>query len=382
MKIGILTFHRPINYGAFLQSYGLSHRLKKDFSNVDVEIIDYLAPIEKKKIYLNVLRRIKKYGIKACFTELKKISVFGKSLSILPLSQKKYCSDNLNDFFEYIDKTYDIIIIGSDAVFNWNQNGYPTAFIPQYNFSVPVLSYAASVHGLAFYSESKERIAQCGKTFSAMKAVYVRDLCTEKFVKYCSQNCNVKHSCDPTFLIDFKQLYSIEHRSFDELKRKYHVSGKYVALMLQNETISREVYERYSKDYTIISLFMNNKYSDCFMYDLSPVEWCEMLKNAEVVVTNYFHGTLLSLQQGTPAMVIDISHYRNEYEGKLYDLMNRRLFLPELYYSIEKWSDDRLQFFNTMEKCLLGDYSNQITNSVKDEADTFNTFFREFSKLI
>lgn len=50
MNIGILTFHRPINYGAFLQSFSLSSHLAKE-PNFNVEIIDYIAPKEKLKIH-------------------------------------------------------------------------------------------------------------------------------------------------------------------------------------------------------------------------------------------------------------------------------------------------------------------------------------------
>ena len=39
MKIGILTFHRAINYGAILQCYALSETLK-DLGH-DVWIVDY-----------------------------------------------------------------------------------------------------------------------------------------------------------------------------------------------------------------------------------------------------------------------------------------------------------------------------------------------------
>ena len=51
-KIGILTFHKAINYGAYLQAFSLSERLKKEFSDCHVEIIDYIPQKEKKKIYI------------------------------------------------------------------------------------------------------------------------------------------------------------------------------------------------------------------------------------------------------------------------------------------------------------------------------------------
>ena len=41
MRIGILTFHRAINYGAVMQAYSLSKQLKESFPEDSVEIIDY-----------------------------------------------------------------------------------------------------------------------------------------------------------------------------------------------------------------------------------------------------------------------------------------------------------------------------------------------------
>ena len=49
MKIGILTFHRPINYGAYLQAFSLQDRLKEYLREATIEIVDYIAPKERKK---------------------------------------------------------------------------------------------------------------------------------------------------------------------------------------------------------------------------------------------------------------------------------------------------------------------------------------------
>ena len=45
-KIGIITFHNSVNYGAVMQTYGLQEFLKNNGYNV--EIVDYV----NDKIYL------------------------------------------------------------------------------------------------------------------------------------------------------------------------------------------------------------------------------------------------------------------------------------------------------------------------------------------
>lgn len=382
MKIGILTFHRPINYGAFLQSYGLSNRLKKDFPMAEIEIIDYIAPKEDKKIYRTILSRLKRSGFLGALTEIKKISVFKNALNCLSLSKQYICTDDLNKLYSFIDANYNLLVIGSDAVFNWNQNGYPTAFIPQYNFSIPVITYAASVHGLKYYDEPTERIKECGSSFENMKAVFVRDECTSTFVRYCSEKTNAMHVCDPTFLIDFQQLYAIKHRSIEQLRKKYGVQGKYIVLMLQDDLISKEISEKYKNKYKIVTLFRSNKFADCYMYDLTPIEWSLILKNAMTTITSYFHGTLLSLLQSTATIVVDVSTYGGAYEGKLDDLMNRRLHLPDLYYRSEEWQSNKYKFFAVLDHCLTGTYEDAISEGIDKEKQTYYSFLSCFSDMV
>ena len=41
-RVGILTFHKSINYGAFMQCYSLSQRMQRDFPDCRIEVIDYV----------------------------------------------------------------------------------------------------------------------------------------------------------------------------------------------------------------------------------------------------------------------------------------------------------------------------------------------------
>ena len=49
-KIGILTFHRALNYGAILQTYALQQKLKILFQTDEIYVIDYrCTKIEKNR---------------------------------------------------------------------------------------------------------------------------------------------------------------------------------------------------------------------------------------------------------------------------------------------------------------------------------------------
>lgn len=386
MKIGILTFHKPINYGAFLQSFALSQKISEENPEHDVEIVDYIAPLEKRKIIINVLWGIKHYGITNGVRDCLKIRSFNSVYGKLPLSkQKKFKS--LTDLYQFIDKTYDLLIIGSDAVFNWKQNGYPTAFIPTFAFQhCKVVTYAASVHGLRYLEEPEERLIECGNVFSRMSLIGVRDTITEKFVLKCCKTANVVHCCDPTVVINIEKLkqYAGVYEGRIHKKYKCDLNRDYIVLMMPDCLFTEKLKKAYGDKYQFITLFKPSRDADIYLYDLNPFEWAMVLSKAKLVVTSYFHGTLLSLRQNTPVLAVDFSNYNDDnYEGKLNDLMCSRLNLPECYYE-SKFIDDSTMsmMLQVAETALAGEYNQRISDAMHIEATAYESYFGKlWSKL-
>ena len=373
MNIGILTFHRPINYGAFLQSFSLSSRLAKE-PNFNVEIIDYIAPKEKLKIPINALWTLKHYGFSEFFHECAKIKAFANSVRNLRTSQKSFCTSKLENLYKYIDERYDVLVIGSDAVFNWNQTGFPTAFIPSYHFKkCKVYSYAASVHGLRYKEVSQPIINECHKALSRFEMVGARDLETEKFTKYCCPEAKVLHCCDPTIFIDLNAVFSKANGYEERIQRKYgfSVDSEFVVVMLPDNQLNKQICEEFQDRYKIISLFKPASRADYFLYDLSPFEWVAVLSKAKAVITSYFHGSLLSMKVGTPVLCVDYSKYDGEYEGKMYDLFIRRIHLPELYNTYQTPFDTIKDKIN---KILKTDYQQKIEDAFNAEEEYINKF--------
>lgn len=387
MKIGILTFHRPINYGAFLQCYSLVNGLQKEYPNSQVKVIDYIAPKEKHKIIINLLRTFKHSGLVNTIKEIRLIKQFRKSLKKLPLTNKKICSNDLDKLFKYIDENFDFLIIGSDAVFNWNQNGYPSAFLPNYVFKkCKVVSYAASVHGLKYYEQPKNRIEELSKIFLNYKIIGVRDYNTEQFVKYASKKSVPIHCCDPTFFINCEDALNNARDFKSRINKKYKIdlSKKYIVIMLADGEISNSIYEEYKSDYLIISLFKKSKYSDVYLYDLNPFEWMAVLSDASLIITSYFHGTLLALKQNTPVITIDCSNYNDlKYESKLKDLYYRRLKITDLYFDFNNYDIDmKHEILKVSKQALNGKYNKIIKTSVENESKEFETFIKLFKEIM
>lgn len=332
-RIGILTFHRAINYGAYLQSFSLQRFLSTQFPEADVEIIDYIPTAEKKKIYRNVLSTLKRKGIQNSLYELKKIRTFSRSMSFQKCSPVRMSNDDFDKLYSYIESRYDVVVVGSDAVLNWNQNGFPSAFYLDADLSIPSLTYAASVHGLKYLDISAEQKEYCRRCFNRFSMLAVRDKGTEDFIQYCGCKTSPVHVCDPTFLINKAEVRQIagDINQIVNYKYGFNIDQDYIVTMILNETIQKRIRNLFGKDIKIVTLFKPNKYADVFMYDLDPFQWVMVLAKAKLVITQYFHGALLSMRFGTSTMVVDASKYDGNYESKLKDLMVRRLDLAERY---------------------------------------------------
>ena len=163
------------------------------------------------------------------------------------------------------------------------------------------------------------------------------------------------------------------------MQKKYGFSpdSPYIVVMAPDSNLVRQVCERYGKKYKILSVFVKSAYADYYAADLNPFEWAVILKEAALVVTSYFHGTLLSLVQGTPAIVLDYSGYCDEqYEGKLKDLLFTRFNMPELYYDkkeAESFAGDG-SFYEKVDCMLNGMYNEKINDAVKKESEAIKGF--------
>ena len=197
-KIGIVTFHRAINFGGVLQSYALQKKLK-DYG-LDVEEIDY---------YSNDVYKIYNYFYVGKFNIIKtpiKIALnFGFFIKNIRIKKKfnkfreKYIqtSDFLSSkekVINYINR-YDYIISGSDQV--WNKditlNDYDFYDLSLFNTNNKI-SYAASV-GKDDISEQEK--AYYKNLIKEYNSVSVRESSLQNTLGE-----EVSHVMDPVFLLE------------------------------------------------------------------------------------------------------------------------------------------------------------------------------------
>ncbi len=197
IKAGILSMQRIYNYGSFLQAYGLKKILEE--LGCKVEFVDYHAGkclIESNQ-KTGLSRKISKAGeilkCKAPFKEKLKFIRYKKNYAsnyypILGITEE-------NNFTPELD----LLVIGSDEVFNCIQDNTNVGFSPELfghgNKAKRLVSYAGSFGNTTFEKLEKYSVKDKVREYlSAFDAISVRD----------SNSGNIVHKLtgkEPVFII-------------------------------------------------------------------------------------------------------------------------------------------------------------------------------------
>lgn len=340
MKIGILTFHRAINYGAVMQAYSLQTRLQQEFPDAEVEIIDYNSwEREWFKVKCPLVFCYRR-SIREAIQKISQTLAFQRAMRRLKLSRSMLGASN-SKAAAFISQAYDIVIVGSDAVFNWNDIGIPNLYFLSNVHVQHKLSYAASSHLQKYRDITEEQKKYLHVSLADFSYIGVRDESSRSFVDYVlDDEKKAEHNCDPTIFLNM---------NFDEMnlekKLRQHAfdfKRKTVFVMLMKPQFAQYVRMYFGSDCQIVALMDGNQYADCYLYDLNPFEWAKVFRYGSFLVTDYFHGTILGLKNNIPVLSIDSSKYGmdGQYESKASDLLRTRLQMPELYISAEELQGD------------------------------------------
>lgn len=292
MKIDMITFHTPKNYGAVLQAVSLMKTLEQYAE--DVQVIDYNTP-HLRSLYPVVS---KPNGIKS----------FIKMFLMLPTyhnKKKKYCKfdafvkENLNltQRLESTDALYDfkwdadLFVTGSDQVFNPRRisderKAFYLDFVPE---TAKRISYAGSFGCDDVPDEQREEIS---RYLNQMDSIAVREKTGVQIVKELTGR-SAALVLDPVFLNDrdfWKQYESPYEKDF----------GKYLFYYrLMNDRKADQRIQKIAEDKNLKLVVMTDDLlrmkADYVLRDVGPREFLFLMSHADFIVTNAFHGVAFSL---------------------------------------------------------------------------------------
>ena len=295
MKIATLTFHNAVNYGAVLQAVALQQAIQKRYPDAETGILDYRNPkIEDKfkPFYVKKTKRIDK-KIKSVLHACLVYSVRAKKKK----SFQKFLTDNARLFpyqtaqeQQFAKETIDRYIVGSDQIWNFDLSGndetYLLKFIPEREKKS---AYAPSI-GKTELSEEEIAKLQAIKDFGYLSA---REETAMKLIEKIDGRTATLVP-DPVFLLSAEDWRNKEER-YPKIPENYILVYKFS----DNETPLTDFAYRKAKESgkpLVIVQSSMKKYKDAtIIRDASPSQFLWLIDNADLIVTNSFHGTAFSI---------------------------------------------------------------------------------------
>lgn len=306
-KIAIASCYFKNNYGSQLQAFAT----QKVIENMGCEAVTINLENNidfrngKKRYYINQLKNISFIKEKFGMLKLKFDKKFNKQLNYnLSIRDKKFeefkkiyhLTSPYKTYQELTEmvKKYDSVLVGSDQLWlpvNVVADYYTLNFVPD---EINKISYATSF-GISEIPKKYEELYK--KFLNRINYLSVREDKGKELVESLIHK-EAEVVCDPTLLLDKDEWMCIQ----DE---KRIIEGKYILCYFLGDNIEhRKFVERLKEKTGYKTVSLNHcdqyvKYSDKFAdetpYDIGPGEFINLIRNAEYICTDSFHGTVFSI---------------------------------------------------------------------------------------
>ena len=377
-KVGILNVQWVDNYGAVLLAYALQVSIEK--LGYQAEIIDY-RPVSNE-LPKNFIGKIKssfiKYGIKGVFIKAwNKFVKRKKAFSVNFSSEDKkknfevFRTDYLKRSKVYHEITvddkleYDIYVVGSDVVWKPDRILSKESDIYFLDFTEGLncrrVAYAASIG-----TDNQEILESLKNKYKKMiqkfDCVSMRENASISFMQLLYGK-EISWCIDPTLLLCREEYDNIIVQEMENQKCDEYI---YVYLFEDNDSAFDMVnsYSRKRNLPVVCQCTSPDKIERLQEYSFNdgPVEFVNRIKNAKLVITDSFHGTVFSIIYQKEFFTIS----RGKISVRMQDLLTR-LNLMERYvaepcrevvnvsevdYShvekiIDKWKKESIDYLNT-----------------------------------
>ena len=305
MKIGILTFHKAINYGAVLQAWALQYFLKTQGFNC--KIIDYhCIPVENNYKPFSFLTLKKQPPLDVAARVLSGLRHFQH---IRRRTQKfnAFINENFSLVSMLDISTLNAIIVGSDQIWNPSLTGGTlddTFLLINKEFShCAKLSYAASSE--TSFISGPQHLLKLTTALEDFDWISVRE---KSLAELLSQKATISvcTTVDPTLLLDANDYEPII--VFPRIKHPY-----IFVYQVNYNNSAMAIAHKKAEELGCDIIYLNSRFSfrrkeKNICCDVGPKEFLGLIKNAAYVITTSFHGLVFSMLFKKQFIVPRIEH--------------------------------------------------------------------------
>ncbi|MFL6726932.1 MAG: polysaccharide pyruvyl transferase family protein [Sphingomicrobium sp.] len=281
-KIGVLTFHRSINYGSYWQARCLVEGLRA--RGHQAELLDHGCRCIRRAevrcaLQPELPRRTPRTLLKSYAAKTRK---FADAVAGLPLSRpfSLHEPERAGD--------YDVIVVGSDEVWNFHHPWYGSKpiFFGERLKAGRLVSYAASFGNHSAWDGIHPEWA---RKLDRFERISVRDRNSWHLVRGGSGR-------EPSLVLDPCLQFADFARQAQAGGRCAVVYGHGFPAWLKRRI--RDWADR--RKLELVSVGYRNEWADRELVTAGPVEFAGIMGGARAVITNFFHGCVFALLNRKP----------------------------------------------------------------------------------
>lgn len=295
MKIGILTYYGVHNHGAVLQANALKTVLESKGHECGF--------LEFERSYSNISQKQAnkyKFGLGSISFYAKYLMEKGTGNILYNMSKKRTLSrfrtTNIPMLGKYENFNGDLAVIGSDEVFSLEIGVNPFLYGNGLK-AKHIISYAGCFGPTNYEDVIKQGLQKMiSEGLHHMDAISVRDQNSLETVRK-TAGIDATLVCDPVILYGYEE----EMRSYKPPMKDYILIYSYDKNL--NDVAEYNHIKAYAEKHNLKIVSVGYYHRWCKCIDASPFELLGWIKNATLVVTDTFHGSVMSIICNTPAIV-------------------------------------------------------------------------------
>lgn len=322
MKVGVITYHRELSQGATFQAYATYRALRE--LGCDVEVID-LAHFNKSPRPLWQVLLIKLYMSLSNYRQ----GQFRRKF--YPPYSKHY---NSLEELRSNPPAIDAACVGSDQTWNIKiatEMNMPAYFLDFGPTDLGRFSYASSFGYAKWQIEDPKETKRIGEILRSYAGLSVRELTGQKILKE-TFNIDATLVCDPTIL----------HDNYNEFTKGLKQKNEVICYSLAVSSQPKILAIKDISDYVGAPIrWMGKPFfvkGARYTYFPDVYRWFRYIARSKYVLTDSFHGTVVSLLCKKPFAVL---YEENGLSSRIVDLLKQVGLDDRIYFSYEEFSKSK-----------------------------------------
>lgn len=360
-RVGIVTLTQSENYGTVLQAYATHKLLSECAPDIDFELVPTdVGAVRRRRVMSLANPTNPSFGVSRArnFVAMRRFI-----RPVLPRGTSRWINiEDRASATEFLANRYDGYITGSDEVWNLAHIGIDSIYYLPTELPGPKASFATSANRLdpsSLQPSDRRRLTESLKGYSY---ITVRDGITRRLVDELTSR-SVTEIIDPTL-----QCRSLTPAGEPVAPARPSNARPRMLLMVRNRTLGQQISQRFAPRVDVYSCFIRQ--DDTRFIQMTPQQFVGAFAEFDCVVTDFFHGTCMSIRSGARFVSFDTEATYGRYESKIKNILTK-LECQDRYFDLTTVSTERVEaMMGTVEQLAFdgsGDAGERIAANLERE---------------